>query len=101
MTLNYQRIDHLSEVLSSAITGGIFTDVGTAAGPDLNAKAIAVRDHLEELLASGAGAGGVDEDPLDDCECGHEREDHDELEGCRAIASSGYECACDGFELQL
>ena len=34
---------------------------------------------------------------LEECECGHDRVDHDE-KGCEAVASSGYTCACPSFE---
>jgi hypothetical protein len=36
-------------------------------------------------------------DPWDECECGHDREDH-MADGCQAIASSGFRCACQRFK---
>lgn len=35
-------------------------------------------------------------DPWDECDCGHNREEHDG-QGCHATASSGYRCACPEF----
>lgn len=48
MSLNYQRIDHLAEMLTSAINAGLFeSDEGT----ELEAKASDVVRHLENLLS--------------------------------------------------
>lgn len=38
-------------------------------------------------------------DPFDECQCGHLREDHDP--DCTETAISGYKCACDEFEEAL
>lgn len=37
------------------------------------------------------------DDPADECLCGHDREQHDE-NGCQGVASSGYRCSCPSFE---